>query len=213
MKGSSGPKLLFVAVFALLVPVMALAGAADKNSFFVSGSMGANFYLKGSSPEDSPSEGFDLRLVPRVVYFPVKCIGVGGEANFGYASQTGYSSTDIAVGPRAAYFLKFDRKKYPAACCLTPWFGSTSMWMPYAGLSILFLSQTSKYGTISSTSTGYRGRLGAGIAPRIGDRGAAFVELGFETQSMKSGSSTASTHTSNKIYLEGGFGAFLFRGN
>jgi hypothetical protein len=44
----------------------------------------------------------------------------------------------------------------------------------------------------------------------IGDRGTAFIELGFQTQSLKASGSTTSV-TSNKIYLEAGLGTFLFK--
>ncbi|MEO0081615.1 MAG: hypothetical protein ABIL25_04895 [candidate division WOR-3 bacterium] len=199
-----GLSMLLVATFVGLVPGLATAGAADDNSFFVSGQVGGGLNL-------GEGGGFGLNLAPRVLYFPVKSIGVGGEAGFGFYSESNYSSLDLAIGPRVAYFLKFERRRYPRSCCLSPWMGSDAMWMPYGGLSILFLMRSSKFGNTTSSATGYRARIGAGVAPRIGDRGTAFLELGFETSKMSGGGSVHSGSTGSRIYLEGGFGAFLFR--
>jgi hypothetical protein len=198
---------LLVTAFVLLVP-QAQAGAADKGSFFASGQLGFNYFLKSGSPEDSPSEGLALNLTPRLLYFPVNGIGVGGEANFSSYSD-GYKQSSLAIGPRVAYYLKMNRSRYPHACCMTPWFGMGTYWMPFAGLSLMYLSDRYEYGGSASTASGYRARLGVGAAPMIGDRGTMFFELGFQTQGLKSGSSA--TQTSNQIYLEGGFGAFLFK--
>lgn len=200
-----GPAVLLAAVLVLLVPAQALAGAADGNSFFISGQMGANLSLESGG-------GFDLNLAPRVLYFPMQGVGLGGELGLGYYSLSSTSdSTHLAIGPRAAYFIKFENKRYPRACCLSPWVGSSSMWMPYGGVTIQFLMSSSKYGSTTSTATGYKGRLGVGAAPRIGDRGTAFIELGFETSKLSGGASIASSSTGSRLYLEGGFGAFLFR--
>jgi hypothetical protein len=205
---------LLVAASVLLVPQQAQAGAADKGSFFMSGQLGLNYYLKSADEEDSQSSGLYLLLAPRILYFPVKSIAVGGEANMSYYGTSSYKSTSIGIGPRAAYYLKPDASHYPRACCLTPWFGgNSSYWMPFVGVSLLFLMNRDSYtGYPATTASGYRGRLGVGAAPMIGDHGTAFIELGFQTQSLKnSGASFASNHSSNQIYIEAGFGAFLFK--
>jgi hypothetical protein len=195
---------LLVAASVLVVPPQALAGAADEGSFFVSGQLGLNYYLKSSSPEDSPSSGLDLNIAPRVLYFPAKSIGVGGEANLNMYMNS-YDETSLAIGPRVAYYVKPDASHYPRGCCLTPWFGgNSSYWMPFFGVSLLYLMDRTSYTGGSTTNTGYRGRVGVGAAPLIGDHGTAFLEVGFQTQSLRS-------QTSNKIYLEAGFGAFLFK--
>jgi len=203
---------LLVATSVLVVPPQAQAGAADKGSFFMSGQLGFNYYLKSGDPEDSPSGGLDLTIAPRLLYFPVKSIGVGGEANF-YTYSNSYKQTDIAIGPRAAYYLKPDASHYPRACCLTPWFGgNSSYWMPFVGVSLMYLMNSYDYSGYVTKASGYLGRVGVGAAPLIGDHGTAFIELGFQTKSLKnSGGSFASSQTSNKIYLEAGFGAFLFK--
>jgi len=199
---------LLVAASVLVVPPQAQAGAADKESFFVSGQLGLNYYLKSSSPEDAQDAGLGIYLVPRVLYFPVKSVAVGGEADLDMYSTSEHEDMSIAVGPRLAYYLKPDASHYPRGCCLTPWFGgNSSYWMPFLGLSVLYLMDRSTYGSSSSNYSGYRGRIGVGAAPLIGDHGTAFLELGFQTQSLRY---SGTSQTSNKIYLEAGFGAFLF---
>jgi len=201
---------LLVAASVLLVP-QAHAEAADKASFLVSGQLGLDYYLKMGTQSGQPA-GLSVTLAPRILYFPVKSIGIGGEADLYVYSNT-IKQTDIAVGPRVAYYLKPDASHYPRACCLTPWFGgNSSYWMPYVGLSLLYIMDKTPYPGTSATTSGYLGRIGVGAAPLIGDHGTMFVELGFQTQSLKtSGGSSASTLTSNKVYLEAGFGAFLFK--
>lgn len=189
-----------LAVATLLAIQPAAAGPADAKSWFVSGQLGMNYYLGSGSPEDSPSSGLDLSFTPRVLYFPVKSIGVGGELGLNMYSASGYSSTGIAIGPRAAYYHKMDASRYPRGCGFTPLFGSGTFWMPFAGVTLQYLMNRSG----SATTSGYRGRIGVGAAPMIGDRGTTFIELGFQTQSLE-------RHTSNQIYVEAGFGSFLFR--
>ena len=203
---------LLVAAAVFVLAPQAQAGAADKGSFFASGQLGLNYYLKSGDPEDSQSGGLDLTIAPRLLYFPVKNIGVGGEANF-YTYSNSYKLTNIAIGPRAAYYLKLNNSHYPRGCCLTPWFGGNgSYWMPFVGVSLLYLMNRQDYSGYVSNASGFLGRVGVGAAPMIGDHGTAFFELGFQTQSLKnSGGSFASSNSSNKIYLEAGFGAFLFK--
>ena len=201
---------LLVAASVLLVPPQAQADAADKGSFFGSGQLGLNYYLKSSHPEDSQTQGLDLLFAPRLLYFPLKSIGIGGEANL-YLYSNDSKQTNLAIGPRAAYFIKLNTSHYPRACCLTPWLGgNSSYWMPFVGVSLMYLMQRYSYSEYSSTASGYLGRIGFGAAPMIGDHGTAFLELGFQTQSLKASGATAS-QTSNKIYLEAGLGAFLFK--
>jgi len=201
---------LLVAASVLLVP-QAQAGAADQGSLFISGQLGLNYYLKSSSPGDSPTEGLDLTFAPRALYFPVKNVGVGGEANL-YMYFNSIKQTNVAVGPRVAYYLKPNTSHYPRNGCMTPWLGgNSSFWMPFVGVSLLYLmNQFSYSGSPATTTSGFLGRVGIGAAPMIGDHGTAFIELGFQTQSLKY-SGAATSQTSNKIYLEAGFGAFLFK--
>lgn len=201
---------LLVAASVLIVPPQAQAGAADKGSLFMSGQLGLNYYLKSSTPEDSPTEGLDLLFAPRLLYFPIKGLGVGGEANL-YMYLDGTKQTNLAIGPRVAYYLKPDNSHYPRACCMTPWLGgNSSYWMPFLGVSLMYLMDRTSYAGYNSTASGYRGRAGLGAAPMIGEHGTAFFELGFQMQSLKASGATTS-QTSNKIYLEAGFGAFFFK--
>ena len=92
---------------------------------------------------------------------------------------------------------------------MTPWLGgNSSYWMPFLGVSLMYLMDKTSYAGYNSTASGYRGRAGLGAAPMIGEHGTAFFELGFQMQSLKAGGVST---TSNKIYLEAGFGAFFFK--
>jgi hypothetical protein len=98
---------LIIAAFVLLPALPARAGAADRQSVFISGQLGFNYYLKGDTPEGSPTEGLDLLFAPRVLYFPVRGLGLGGELNLS-AYANSYKRTGLAVGPRIAYYIKPD---------------------------------------------------------------------------------------------------------
>jgi len=212
MARRTGLVVLLGAALAVLIPAQAIAGAADQGSFFISGQLGMDLYFGSDHPEDTQGNDFEIWVVPSVLYFPVQSIGVGIMADFDYWNPgDGYKQTYLAIGPRAAYFLKFGDKRYPSSCCLSPWLGPRSMWMPFFGVSLMYVNDHYGSDYWSSTSSGWLGRLGVGVAPRIGDRGAAILELGFQHESMSYSSGVASTQTCNKIYLEGGFGAFLFR--
>jgi len=202
---------LFVAAAVLVAPPQAQAGAVDPGSYFVSGQLGFNYYIKSTTSEDSPVEGLDLLFAPRVLYFPTRGIGVGGEANL-YTYSNSSKQTNLAIGPRVAYYLKSDASHYGRGCCmLPPCAGRNRSWMPFFGVSAMYLmDRTSSSFGYSWNRSGYGVRAGLGAAPVIGEHGTAFLELGFQTQSLKA-SGEASGETSNKIYLEGGFGCFLFK--
>ena len=201
---------LLVVAAILVAPPQAQAGAGDQGSIFVSGQLGLNYYIKSTTPEDSPTEGLDLLFAPRVLYFAGRSLGFGGEANLNM-SFNGTKQTSLAIGLRAAYYLIPAANRYARGCCLTPFLGGNSFWIPFFGVSALYLMERYSYtGGYSSTASGFRGRAGLGVAPMIGDHGTAFLELGFQTQSLKYSGATTS-QTSNKIYLEGGFGAFFFK--
>jgi len=199
-----------VLVAVLLAPVALAGGAAEKGSAFVSGQLGVSYFLKGGDPEDSQHSGLGLNFSPRALYFPTKGLGAGLDGNLSLYTNEEYTSTQLAIGPRVAYYLKMNRSRYPHGCCITPFFGMGTYWMPFVGASIMYLTDSYKYqGSTATTASGYRGRLGVGAAPMIGDRGTMFFELGFQTQALKYKGSSSS-QSANQIYLEGGFGAFLF---
>ena len=186
--------------------------AAQANTWFVSGQMGLNFYTGGGGAElDTPNDGFDLKLVPRLLYFPATGIGVGGEANYNLYTNDNYTQSSLAIGPRFAYYLTNRSRRYPGACCLVPCIGPGGWWMPFVGLSALYYTSSYKSsgGEAVNTGSGYRVRAGLGISPLIGRRGSAILELGYEFGSTKQEGYAA--QTSGRIYLEGGFGAFLFK--
>jgi hypothetical protein len=81
--------------------------------------------------------------------------------------------------------------------------------MPYAGATFMYLMSSRKYGGGGEavTSNGWRLKLGVGVSPVIGTKGTMPVELGFQTDS----GTDEHTSSSSRIYLEVGFGAFLWK--
>ena len=194
----------------LLVCALALgqspSRAGYKGGFLVSGQAGASLIMHNEATDAMNTE-LSLNFAPRALYFLMDGLGAGLEANVSYFAD-GYKETGLAVGPRIAYYLVQRDTKYPTACCLTPYFGS-GWWMPYAGLSVLYLSDRYESGGNASTFSGWRARIGVGMSPLIGDRGTMPIEIGYEMQSTKYSGSTAQSRS--KVYLEVGFGAFLFK--
>jgi len=73
----------------------------------------------------------------------------------------------------------------------------------------MYLMNSSKYSVGEAvTSNGWRLKLGVGVSPVIGTKGTMPVELGFQTDSWTYDEHTSS---SSRIYLEVGFGAFLWK--
>ena len=181
--------------------------AAAKNTWMVSGSGSMTYVLSSGSGEDSESGELAISLIPRVLWFPIAGFGVGGDVQFDYSANNN-TRTTFGIGPRVAYYLRRTSRRYPSACCLTPCIGPNGWWMPYAGATFMYLMSSSKQGEYTTTSNGWRLKLGAGVSPVIGTKGTMPVELGFQTDSW-----TYDEHTSNssRIYLEVGFGAFLWK--
>ncbi|MCX6844945.1 MAG: hypothetical protein NTX53_22010 [candidate division WOR-3 bacterium] len=194
----------------LLVCALALgqspSRAGYKGGFLVSGQAGASMIFHKEATDAMNTE-LSLNFAPRVLYFLMDGLGAGLEASASYFAD-GYKTTGVAVGPRIAYYLVQTNTKYPRACCLTPYFGP-GWWMPFAGLSVLYLTNRDDYGGTISTSNGWLARIGAGMSPLIGDRGTMPIEVGYEMQSVKYGASPAQSRS--RVYLEVGFGAFLFK--
>ncbi len=96
---------------------------------------------------------------------------------------------------------------------MTPCVGPNGWWMPYAGATFMYLMSSYKYGESDPTTTnGWRLKLGVGVSPVVGTKGTMPVELGFQTDSQTYGEGEYKhTSTSSKIYLEVGFGAFLWK--
>jgi len=180
--------------------------AGYKGGYLVSGQAGASMIFHNEATDAMNTE-LSLNFAPRALYFLMDGLGVGLEVNSGYFAD-GYKETWIGVGPRVAYYLVQTNTKYPRACCLTPYFGP-GWWMPYAGLSVLYLSDRYDYRVSVATSTGWRARIGVGMSPLIGDRGTMPIEIGYEMQSTKYPDATAQKRS--RVYLEVGFGAFLFK--
>ncbi|MBN2537590.1 hypothetical protein JXB37_04880 [candidate division WOR-3 bacterium] len=206
--------LMVVVLLALAGAALAQVGtkAARQGSWLVSGQGGFDLFLDGGEETDTQRDGFHLLLAPRVLYFVMNGLGVGIEGNYDLVSQEYYKQGNLAVGPRVAYYVTMPRMRYPQACCLTPCVGPDGWWLPYAGLSLLYLAGRSESGSYVSTGSGYRGRAGIGVSPLIGPRGTAFAELGYQLDHFEwEMPETDGPNDVSRIYLEFGFGGFLFR--
>lgn len=186
--------------------------AAKPGSWMVSGSAAMDYYLSSSSGEDTPNKGFQLSLYPRVLYFAfMPGLGLGIDGHLGWYKNS-YTNTSIGIGPRVAYYVRMENTRYPSGCCLTPFVGRDGWWLPFAGASFLYLTESNKYGQSTTTANGWLFKAGLGVSPLIGTHGTMPVELGFRTESMTSGEGESeSTAKSSGIYLEVGFGAFLWK--
>jgi hypothetical protein len=184
--------------------------ACAKNSWHVAGLMGMGYNLPTDEETDSEGGSFYVNLDPRVLYFPIDGLGVGGDASFGFSANT-YTNINLGIGPRVAFYLRNPERRYPSGCCLTPCVGPNGWWMPYIGASFLYLMTSTKYGEYDPTTTnGWRLKAGVGVSPVIGTKGTMPVELGFMTQQVTYAEGAEPT-ASSKIYLEAGFGAFLWK--
>jgi hypothetical protein len=172
--------------------------AAYKGGFLVSGQAGASLAFYDAGEIDATATRLDISLAPRALYFLMDGLGVGIEVGYDYYS---YRASGNQV-TRVAYYLVQTSTRYPRACCLTPYFGP-GWWMPFVGLTGQYVVPN---GTLATN--GWRARAGVGLSPLIGDRGTMPVEVGYEMQSYKFGGATAN---SSRVYLEVGFGAFLFK--
>jgi len=172
--------------------------AGRAGGLLVSGQGSVNIFLPSGEPEDTPSEGFSINLVPRALYFLIDGLGAGLDLGFDYYSNS-YKETGLAIGPRVAYYFMLPNRRYSRGG-FARYNGGEFWLMPFAGATIQYLSQT--FG--STTNSGYRARAGVGISPLIGSHGTLPVELGFQTQKI-------GTEPSNRIYLEAGFGGFFWK--
>jgi hypothetical protein len=189
--------------------------AAARNTWHVAGLLGMGYNLPTDTLEGTDSEdgSFNANFSPRVLYFPIDGLGVGADANLAFSANY-IDSTNVGIGPRVAFYLRSPLRRYPSACCLTPCVGPDGWWMPNAGVSFLYLMNSTKYGESDpNTSNGWRLKVGVGVSPVIGTKGTMPVELGFMTESITREiyEGETETNTSSRIYLEAGFGAFLWK--
>jgi hypothetical protein len=191
--------------------------AARAGGWMLSGQAGFRYYLPSSDGEfDTQTSGLSLNLAPRLLFFLADGLGAGGELGLGYSSSKAgayeMKSTSLAIGPRLAYYLRNATRHYPRACCLAPLIDPDGWWLPFGGITLQYLSDLYDYGTVEQTWSGFRARAGVGVSPLIGTHGTMPVELGFQYQTLSADvGEVTQTQKSSTIYLEVGFGAFLFR--
>jgi hypothetical protein len=165
--------------------------AAARGTWHAAGMASAGYQLPSAEGEDLLA----LNLAPRVLYFPLDGLGLGADAGFGFVSH--YTTLrSIGIGPRAAYYFR------------------RSAWMPFAGLSFLFLHNSEALLSGIGTEVGWQLKAGLGVSPVVGNHGTLPVELSFTTRSLKRDYGEAETKIIriSMLGLEVGLGFFLGQG-
>lgn len=165
-------------------PASAQSGspATDTGSKFIAGALsftnqGGDLYSFGSS--DRLTTFF---VGPRVFFFAAPRLGIGGNADLTFLSQSGSSFTTLSIGPQIGYF--FDR-------------GQTSIPFINGGVNWVNLSSSG-----SSDASGYSARVGGGTAHRMDHLAITFgVEFIYEKIENTAG---------NTLLVTLGLGGFLY---
>jgi hypothetical protein len=187
-----------------------MIGPAAPTTWYAMGHL--NFYYSMSSSEElDGANQLSVCIGPRVLYYPIPGLGVGADLNYD-ADFNEYSSGTFAVGPRAAYFfMKTEQCTtkagdiYEKAPC--GWL------MPFVGTTFQYVTRCYDYGgSMTQQNNGWRLRVGGGLSPVLGKKATLPVELGFETEQITYGDPEYEyTSTSNRLYLEIGFGAYVWK--
>ncbi|MFH0734898.1 MAG: hypothetical protein V1773_10760 [bacterium] len=175
---------IFICLFVLSGLTYSQSYPTDKGSKVITGSFA--FSVSGGDLYEN-SEGdklFTLDLNTTAGFFISPGFSIGGKVQYNNTSQSGYSYTQIGIGPQIAhYFGSGERRSYP-----------------FINASVLFISRT-------SAVTGYQIYFGGGVcvmaAKSIGISG----ELGYQVESLSHDSYSA---TGSRISLSIGIKAFFF---
>ena len=168
--------------------------AATKHTWHVSGMFNSYYHFandKGEGEEGS----LVLNFNPRVLWYLMDGIGVGIDADF-YHFNSYFNHTNLSIGPRVAYYFRQHEL--------------FKQLIPYAGCSFHYVINEADFGT---TETGWRLKLGIGVSPLFGDLITIPVEFGFITDKLTQEHDKVDTYTETnyRLFLEVGFGAFLWK--
>ena len=168
--------------------------AAGRNTWHVAGLFSAHYLLPIDEGDYSEEGAFALNVNPLALWFPIDGLGVGVDADFYYFTGH-FTDISLGMGPRVAYYLRRP--------------GVLSQLMPYVGCSFQYLVNDIDPG---ATETGWSLKLGIGISPVFGGHVTVPVEIGYVAHHLSSDyGSTSFSHTTSRIYLECGIGAFLWK--
>jgi len=191
-----------------------MIGPAAPTTWYAGGHVNLYYGLESQEEYDS-DPGLSVCIGPRVLYYTIPGLGVGADLNYDANFNEYYSSGELAIGPRAAYYLMMTEQcttktgdiyeKAPCGCL-----------MPFAGATFQFVTQhNSDVGEYNEKTNGWRFRVGVGVSPVLGKKATLPVELGFETKNMTTTYDYEYMEdyswTENKIYLEVGFGAYIWK--
>ncbi len=172
--------------------------AAARNTWHVAGPFSTHYYLPIDEGDSTQPGAFAVTFSPEVLWFPLHGLGIGVEASIDYSAAQ-FTDFSMSIGPRVAYHLTRPKKSGPSGIWL----------LPFVGCSFQYVMNDVDTGV---TDSGWRLKLGFGISPLIGTHGTFPIELGVATEKVRSGNSEnqESTSKGSRIYLEVGFGAFLW---
>lgn len=168
--------------------------AAAQNTWYIAGMLSMHYRLPIDEGDYTEEGAFALNINPRALWFPIDGLGVGIDADFYYFTVY-FTDLGIGIGPRVVYHLKRP--------------GLLNQLMPYAGCSFQYLMDDVDPG---ATKTGWSLKLALGISPVFGGHVAVPIELGYVAHHLSSDyGSTSFSHTTSRIYLECGIGAFFWK--
>lgn len=129
-----------------------------------------------------------ITITPSLFYFFGEGLGLGGDFSLDYISEEWISVTNLAIGPKFAYFIgKSNSKIYP-----------------YFGAGISFLSMNlGSFGTAS----GFRIKIGGGVSPLIGSNATTMIEAGYQIDNLTYDGNSSS---GGILYIGIGIGCFIF---
>jgi len=168
--------------------------AAAQNTWQVAGLFSMHYQLprdEGAYQEDG---NFTLDANPQILWFPIDGLGVGIESDISYFNGH-FKDIELALGPRLTYYLRRSERQ--------------RLLLPYIGGTFQSLMKDLDPGAVE---IGWSLRLGVGISPVIGSHFTVPIELGYLVHHIESEYGSISySKSSNRIYLECGIGAFLWK--
>lgn len=166
--------------------------AATQHTWHIGGMFSSYYHFAHEEDEEG---ALLLNFNPRALWFVIDGLGVGADADL-YHFNTYYNHTNLSIGPRVAYYFRQHEL--------------LNRLIPYTGCSFHYVITDADFG---ASETGWRLKLGIGMSPLLGDIITVPVELGFMTDKLthEYDNENTYTETNNRIYLEIGFGAFLWK--
>lgn len=169
--------------------------AAMKHSWHVGGVFSGYHHFGNSEKENELDESQIIKFNPRVLWYVINGLGIGMDADL-YHFNSYFDHTNISFGPRVAYYYMAHEK--------------IQYLIPNIGLSLHYVYNDADFGI---NETGWRFKFGLGISPLLGDHLTIPIELGLMSERLTQDyyEDESLMVTNNRLFLEVGFGAFLWK--